>query len=240
MPDSNWVTTRQDGGTTVLQIDRPPANAMNVGLLEQLVAAVEALAQAPPSALVITGREQFFSGGADLKAVPDYGPAERRTMINSINRMAIATYGLPCPVVAAVTGHAIAGGLVLALTCDYRVASLNGRYGLTEVKVGVPYPQAAIGVVRAELAPHAARGLTLANRLIDANACVTLGVFDEAIAAEHVLSRATSVARELAALPAAVYARTKNDLRGQALAAMRAASEADPLLESSFGSGPQG
>ena len=67
--------------------------------------------------------------------------------------MVIATYALPCPVVAAVTGHAIAGGLVLALCADYRIASTAGRYGLTEIKVGVPYPQAAIMAVRSELAP---------------------------------------------------------------------------------------
>ena len=67
--------------------------------------------------------------------------------------MALGVYALPCPVVGAITGHAIAGGLVLALCTDVRVASSDGRYGLTEVKVGVPYPQAAIGVVQAELAP---------------------------------------------------------------------------------------
>jgi enoyl-CoA hydratase len=72
-------------------------------------------------------------------------------MVDGINRMVLATYGMSCPVIAAVTGHAIAGGLVLALCADLRIASLEGRYGLTEVKVGVPYPQAAIGVVRGEL-----------------------------------------------------------------------------------------
>lgn len=73
--------------------------------------------------------------------------------------MVLASNGMPCPVIAAVTGHAIAGGLVLALSADLRIASLEGRYRLTEVKVGVPYPQAAIGVVRAELAAPAVRNL---------------------------------------------------------------------------------
>ena len=95
-------------------------------------------------------------------------------MVSGINRMVLATYGMSCPVIAAVTGHAIAGGLVLALCADLRVASLEGRYGLTEVKVGVPYPQAAIGVVRAELATHAARSLVLGNRLIDGREALRL------------------------------------------------------------------
>jgi enoyl-CoA hydratase len=151
-------------------------------------------------------------------------------MVAGINRMVLATYGLPFPVIAAVTGHAIAGDLVLTLCADHRVASTDGRYGLTEVKVGVPYPQAAIGVVRAELPPHAARVLALGNRLTDAAECVRLGVFDEAVAAEDVRSRALAVAREFVELDPDTYARTKLDLRSEALAAMVSAAEDDPLL----------
>jgi enoyl-CoA hydratase len=145
--------------------------------------------------------------------------------------MALGVYGLPCPVVCAITGHAIAGGFVLAVCGDHRVASLDGRYGLTEVKVGVPYPQAAIGVVRSELTATAARVLALGNRLVGAEECVRLGAFDEAVPARDVLDRALAVARELGALPGDVYARTKAGLRGATLASLRAAAGRDPLLE---------
>jgi enoyl-CoA hydratase len=222
-------------GVTVLTIDRAPANAMDLALLGDLVEAVEGLATDMPSAVVIAGREGFFSAGADLKAVPRYGPAEQRGMVDAINRMALGVYGLPCPVVCAVTGHAIAGGLVLALCGDHRVASTEGRYGLTEVKVGVPYPQAAIGVVRAELPAPAARLLALGNRLVDAAECVRLGAFDEALAPDQVLDRALAVARELAAMPADVYARTKTELRGATLENLRINAERDPLLDAWVG-----
>jgi enoyl-CoA hydratase len=225
------VTTSRRDGVTVLAADRPPANAMNVELLAELVQAVEGLAADPPAAVVLTGREGFFSAGADLKAVPGYGPDDQRRMVNGINRMALGVYGLPCPVVCAITGHAIAGGFVLAVCGDHRVASTDGRYGLTEVKVGVPYPQAAIGVVRAELTPSAARVLALGNRLVDAATCVQLGAFDEAVAPDAVLDRAIAVAAELAALPADVYARTKSELRSATIASLRAAAERDPLLD---------
>src|SRR5437660_4552229 len=218
------------GGVVVLSADRPPANAMDVGLLGELVEAVERLAHEVPRALVLAGRPGFFSAGADLKAVPGYGPEQQRAMITGINRMALGVYDLPCPVVGAITGHAIAGGLVLALCTDLRVASSAGKYGLTEVKVGVPYPQAAIGVVRAELAPQAARVLALGNELISAAECLRLGVFDEVVAPDAVLPRALERARELAAMPAEVYARTKADLRGAAIAVMRVAAADDPLL----------
>jgi enoyl-CoA hydratase/carnithine racemase len=221
--------THADGVAT-LTVDRPPANAMDVDLLEEIVTAVATLAQNPPAALVLAGREGFFSAGADLKAVPGYGPDEQRRMVDGINAMALGVYELPCPVVGAITGHAIAGGLVLALCTDLRVASSAGSYGLTEVKVGVPYPQAAIGVVRAELAPHAARILAFGNELIGAEECVRLGVFDECLAAEEVLPRAGVIAHSLAEFPADTYARTKRDMRGATAERLRAACPEDPLL----------
>jgi enoyl-CoA hydratase len=225
------TVTRPDSGVALLTIDRPPANAMDVGLLGEIVAAVAGVAAEPPAALVLAGREGVFSAGADLKAVPGYGPEQQREMVHGINAMALGVYGLECPVVAAVTGHAIAGGMVLALCADLRVATPAGRYGLTEVKVGVPYPQAAIGVVRAELAPQAARMLAFGAELHDAQTCHRLGVLDEVHPPAAVLPRAVELAERLAAMPAAVYARTKRDLRGAALDAMRAAAAEDPLLD---------
>ena len=223
--------TRAGSGVALLKIDRPPANAMDTGLLGEIVQAVGEAAADPPAALVIAGREGVFSAGADLKAVPAYGPEQQREMVHAINAMSLGAYGLPCPVVAAVTGHAIAGGMVLALCADLRVASSDGRYGLTEVKVGVPYPQAAIGVVDRELSPQAKRVLAFGNELHGAEDCLRLGVFDEVHAPDAVLDRAQELAARLAAMPAEVYARTKRDLRGGALDAMRAAAAADPLLE---------
>jgi enoyl-CoA hydratase len=217
-------------GVVMLSVDRPPANAMNLELLREVVEGVALAASEAPRALVLAGRPDCFSAGADLKAVPAYGPAEQREMVALINAMALGGYELPVPVVGAITGHAIAGGMVLALCADIRVASSAGRYGLTEVQVGVPYPQAAIGVVRAELTPQAARVLALGSELTDAAECERLGVFDEVHDAEDVLPRALHVAARLAKLPPEVYARTKRDLRGPALEQMRAAVEDDPLL----------
>jgi len=226
------VTLSRAATVAVLAIDRPPANAMNVELLAEIVAGVRELEADPPAALVLSGREGCFSAGVDLKAVPAYGPEQQREMVQGINSMALGVYGLPCPVVGAITGHAIAGGLVLALCTDLRVASGAGRYGLTEVKVGVAYPQAAIGLVRAELAPQAARALAFGSRLVDAAECVRLGVFDEMCEPDAVVARALELAEELAGFPAETYSRTKRDLRGGTLAELRHAAAADPLLSS--------
>jgi enoyl-CoA hydratase len=225
------VTVSRADGVAVLTVDRPPANAMNVELLQELNARVRALEADPPDALVLSGADGVFSAGADLKAVPGYGPAEQLAMVEGINEMALGVYGMSCPVVGAVTGHAIAGGLVLALCTDLRVASSAGRYGLTEVRVGVPYPQAAIGVVRAELAPGAARALAFGNQLVDGAECLRLGVFDEVLEPHAVLARARELAADLAALPRETYLRTKHELRGATLELLRAAAATDPLRE---------
>jgi enoyl-CoA hydratase len=226
-----FVTLADHDGVAVLTVDRPPANAMDVELLQELVAVVEQLTASPPDALVLAGRPGFFSAGADLKAVPRYAPADQRAAVEGINALALGVYALPSPVIGAITGHAIAGGLVLALCTDVRIASSAGRYGLTEVKVGVPYPQAAIGVVRAELAPHAARLLALGNQLVDARACLRLGVFDEVCEPERVLTRALELAGELRDMPRDVYARTKSALRAETIARLRTAAADDPLLD---------
>jgi enoyl-CoA hydratase len=222
--------SEHDDGVVVLAVDRPPANAMDRSLLEELVPAIDRLAEDPPRALVLAGRPGFFSAGADLKLVPTYGPEDQRAMVGGINAMALGVYTLPCPVVAAITGHAIAGGLVLALCADVRIASSAGSYGLTEVKVGVPYPQAAIGVVAAELSPQAARVLALGNELINADACERLGVFDEVLDPDQVVARALEHAARLAAFPPDVYARTKGDLRTATAERLRSAAADDPLL----------
>jgi enoyl-CoA hydratase len=219
-----------DGGVVVLTADRPPANAMDLALLDELVAAIAQLESDPPRALVLAGRPGFFSAGVDLKLAPRYGPEDRRRMVTAINTMVLGVYELPCPVVGAITGHAIAGGLVLALCADLRIASSAGRYGLTEIKVGVGYPQAAIGVVAAELAPHAARVLAFGNELLSAADCLRLGALDEVVEPEEVVPRALELAIGLAAFPRDVYARTKRDLRAATAARLRVAAAADPLL----------
>ena len=217
-------------GLIELRADRPPANAMDLTLLADLLEAIELLRGETPRAVVLAGRPGYFSAGADLKAVPGYDAEQQRAMVANINAMALGVYELPCPVVGAITGHAIAGGLVLALCTDIRIVSSAGRYGLTEVKVAVPYPQAALGVVAAELAPHAARVLAFGNELIDAVEAVRLGVFDEVADPEVVVSRALEVAGGLAGFPTDLYARTKLELRGATAARLRAAAAEDPLL----------
>jgi enoyl-CoA hydratase len=206
-------------GIALVRIDHPPANAMNQELLDAGAELIERLLAEPPRAVVLTGREGFFSAGLDLKVAPTLDEAGQRRMVAAINDLFAAWYGFPHPVVAAVNGHAIAGGLILALCADYRVAGTEGRFGLTELRAGLPYPAVAIAVVRAELDAGTARRLVLEADLIGSERALELGVFDE-VAADP-LERALEKAAELAALPADAYGRVKEQLRGDTLARAR-------------------
>ena len=222
------------GDVAVVRIDRPPANALDLDLLAEGHAVREQLAGEEPGAAVMTGRERFFSAGMDLKAAPELSPPEQRRTVDGINRLFSGWYAFPRPVVAAVNGHAIAGGLILALCADRRVcAEGDGKLGLTELRAGIPYPAAAIAVVRAELGAAAARRLVLGAELMAPAEALELGVVDELAAPDELLPRALEVANGLAELPRSTYAVVKRQLRAPTIDAIErvlSGGAGDPVL----------
>lgn len=226
-------------GIAVLTLDRPPVNAVELDLLRAAEARLGELDGTGARALVLSGAGKCFSAGVDLKVVPTYGPAEQRAMVEGINGLAARLYSLPIPVVAAVNGHAIAGGLVVALASDYRVGVESGaRIGLTEGRAGIPFPAVAMTVVRAELAPPVARRLVLVARNVSPAEALRDGVLDELQPAGAVLARARAVAADLATIPRDAYARIKRQLRAPALAEIEEVLRAgrDPMLAGWLGS----
>jgi enoyl-CoA hydratase len=170
----------------------------------------------------------------DLKIAPAFDHGDQRRMVNALNHAFYRVYSCPLPVVGAINGHAIAGGLVLALCCDWRIASKTPFLaGLTEVRVGVPYPVAAMEVTRHELRSDVARRLVLFGENMASSAAVDAGVFDEEAGdADALLQRALAKAEQFAALPRSAFARTKRQLRRAAVEAIETAiAGAEPLLD---------
>jgi enoyl-CoA hydratase len=220
----------------VLRIDRPPANAIDLELAREFANALSTIEERKDTAAVIvTGAGNCFSAGLDLRVVPSYNRDQQQAMITQVNRVFGTLYGLGLPTVVAVNGHAIAGGLVLTLACDYRIG-VEGDYkvGLAEVRVGVPFPTAAIAVVRSELSKPVARMMTLTGRNSTPPEALAQGIFDELRPPDQLLPRALEVARELAALPRIGYARIKRQLRSSALARIDDAirNRKEPMLDS--------
>jgi enoyl-CoA hydratase len=238
---AGFISVESVGNVALVRVDRPPANALDVELLDEGQATADELRSALPGAVVLTGRQGFFSAGADLKIVPTLGPEGQRAMVTGINGLFTNWYSFPRPVVCAVNGHAIAGGLILALCGDYRVGPTSGRFGLTELRVGIPYPAAAMAIVKAELTPPAARLLTLRANLFESAEAHALGVVDEIAESDRVVERALEMADELASLPAETYEHVKMDLRQEPIAQARRAvvDESDPLLARWFGAEAQ-
>ena len=222
------------GAVAVVTLRRPPANAMNLELTEEIAAVFSELRHnASLRSVVLTGHGKSFCAGVDLKSVPAFGAADQRRMVKALNSAFYSVYSCPVPVVGAINGHAIAGGFVLALCCDWRIA-VNTPFlvGLTEVRVGVPYPVAAMEIARQELRPDTARRLVLFGHNMPSASAVEAGVFDEAVDGDALLERALAKAEECAGLPQAAFARSKLQLRSRAYQAIEAAiSGAEPLLE---------
>jgi enoyl-CoA hydratase len=223
-----------DGGVATLVLDRPPVNAIDLALLNR---AAEVLAEIEAAkeirALVVAGAGPCFSAGLDLKIVPTYSAGEQQRTVEGINGLVSRLYALPIPTVAAVHGHAIAGGLVLALACDYRVG-VDGpcKIGLTEARAGIPFPAAAMTVVHAELGPAVARRLVLLARNYGAADALGDAILDELQAPEAVRSRAAALAVEFGAIPSEAYARIKRQLRAPAIARNAAVvAGGDPLVD---------
>jgi enoyl-CoA hydratase len=230
MADVSSARVEHEGMVTVVTLAHPPANAMDTASLNELADIFDRLANdVGVTAVVVTGDGRSFSAGLDLKAIQHCEPGHQEELIEALNRAFLAVYSCPRLVVGAVNGHAIAGGLVLALCCDIRlVADVDLKVGLAEVRVGVPYPVGAIEVVRHELSAPIVRRLVLGGELIGAHTAVELGVFDRVVPAAELLATALSAARDHK--PPGGYARIKAQLRNPAIQATRAAlGGRDPL-----------
>jgi enoyl-CoA hydratase len=221
-------TSDHDGGVRVLMLERPPANAIDETLLTDLGLALNA-AQADPGvrAVVLTGAGRFFSGGFDLAAPRRDAAAAARLRI-LYRDLHAELLGFPKPTLAMVNGHAIAGGFVLALTCDYRLGvEGDHRIGLNEVAVGAGFPRTAVEIVRLRL-PHArASELMLGATLYPAKEAVRLGLVDELLPPETFAATVLRRAARLGSHPRTAYVDAKLGLVAEALERIARESAAD-------------
>jgi len=235
MSSSETVSIEPHGEITVVRLNRPPANAIDLELAVEFASAFAAAMDDEPGAVVLTGTGRFFSAGLDLKTVPSYSVQQQRALLRAVNRMLGALYGCPVPLVGAINGHAIAGGFILALGADYRIgASGDFQLGLTEARVGIPFPAAPMIVLQAELAPQHVRFITLNASTFGPDEARARGVLDEIQPPAAVFERAIEVARDMASIPSDAYRRIKHQVRGDAIARIEEinATDADPMLES--------
>ena len=211
-----------EDGIALLKLNRPPVNALNPAFLnafEEQLAQIEAGSDI--RALVISSNLTVFSAGMDLKEAQGFSTADQTAIVDGLNAAFARLYGLAKPVIAAVNGAAIAGGLFFVLAADYSVARQGAKFGLTEVRVGVNFPLAVLDIARDALSPKAFRRLLLGGRNVDAETAEKMGIVDEVTAADEVMPRALVCARDYAAIPPIAYANVKAQMRAGSLRSMR-------------------
>lgn len=224
--------TEYKDGLALLWLEHGKVNAIDTELLEALGERLDEVEESQARALVLTASGPTFSAGVDLWRVLEGGAAYLEEFVPVLRRSLSRLFGFPKPVVAAVNGHAIAGGCVLACACDHRVmASGSGRIGVPELRVGVPFPGIALEIVRAAAPPPLFNRMVYGGETFAPEQAAELGLIEETATAEALLDRAAHAAHRLAAIPAETFAITKRQQRGPILErADRHARETDELV----------
>jgi enoyl-CoA hydratase len=201
-------------GIAVLTMRHGKANALDIELCEALAARFHALHADASKAVVITGQGKIFSAGVDLIRVGNGGASYIRDFLPALHKLYDQVFFHPKPVVAAINGHAVAGGAVLAACADRRImARESGRIGVTEMLVGVPFPALALEIVRFAVPARHLPEFTLSGATYTTDAALDRGWIDEIAEPTELLEDALAVATELAELSPPAFAQTKRQLR---------------------------
>jgi enoyl-CoA hydratase len=208
------IEVSSQDGVALLRMADGKANTMSTEFCREVAARVEEVGRSPARAVVITGNGRIFSAGVDLIRLRDGGVPYVREFLPALSTMLRSVFVCPKPVVAAINGHAIAGGCVLACAADRRLMAREaGHIGVTELLVGVPFPPAAMEIMRAAVAPQYFEDTILSGATFAPPEAVTRGLVHDIVEPDALLDRAIAAATTLAALPPAAFALTKRQLR---------------------------
>ena len=204
------IERKDGGGVRILKLAHGKVSAMDLELGEALIAEFKDASDPSVKAVIVTGTGGSFSAGVDLFRLIKDGPEYARRFVPVLDEFLLAALTLPKPVVAAINGHAIAGGCILAAACDHRIMTEgSGRIGIPELAVGVPFPALPLQIMAARLADGHLRDLVFSGRTVEIDEAKTLGLIDEKCPSGMLLDRATEVALKLASIPPAAFALTK-------------------------------
>jgi enoyl-CoA hydratase len=199
----------------VVRLAHGKVNALDLELVTAIAEAFRALDSREHEAVVLTGVGRTFSAGVDLWRVLDDGPGYVARFLPALVDAFEAVFAVGKPVVAAINGHAIAGGCIFAACCDYRMmADDTSRIGVTELLVGVPFPVTALEILRYALGGPRARAVVLGGNTYRPAIALGTGMVDELVAPGRLLERSIGYARRLAdQVPGDTYRFTKRQLQ---------------------------
>jgi len=208
------LRTETRNGVTLVRLSHGKVNALDVGLAQDLITVLGTEARGASSAVVLTASGTVFSAGVDLHRLTRGGREYVGEFLPLLGRVFSTAFTFPKPLVAAINGHAVAGGCILACACDYRVmARGNGRIGTPELAVGVPFPSVAMEILRLAVPTHRLQALIYGGLTCTPDEALANGLVDEVVSPDSLVERAVELAGRLGALPSASFALTKRLVR---------------------------
>ena len=215
-------TVERKGDIEILRMQYGPANAMDVDFCVGLTNSVLELSASSSRAIVLTGQGKIFGAGVDLPRLLEGGVEYVRRFLPALDDVLATLFFCPKPVVAAVNGHAIAGGCLLACCADRRfMAAGKGRIGVPELRVGVPFPTVPMEIMRARTAPSHYEEVILGGETYAPEEARLRGLIDVVVAEEELLVEAVKAAESLKAIGPALFTFSKQQVRQPVRAAIK-------------------
>ena len=250
---AEFVTLEVSDGIGTIRLDRPPMNALNRQVQEEIRAAArEATVNSDVRAVIVYGGELVFAAGADIKEMAAMSVIEMTDIAAELQSALGSLSTIPKPVVAAVTGYALGGGLEVALGADRRIAGDNAKLGVPEVLLGVIPGGGGTQRLARLIGPSRAKDMVFTGRFVGAEEALRIGLVDEVVAPDEVYNAArawagqftTGASRALAAAKASIDQGLDVDLtnglrvEAQQFAALFATEDRTVGMESFIANGP--
>ena len=198
MADDLVLVDRRDNGVVLLTLNRGSMNPLSNGLLAAIKQTASSLAHdATVKVVVVTGSERAFAAGADVKEF-ELTDSGARAVAQNFRDACDALAAIPRPVIAAISGFALGGGLEIALACDLRIASDSARVGQPEILLGIIPGGGGTQRLSRLVGPSRAKELIWTGRQVRADEALRLGIVDEVVPADELLARVLDFANDLA------------------------------------------
>ena len=198
-----FVTLETDGGIGTIRLNRPPVNALNDQVTEELAVAARAAAGSDEvRAVIVYGGGKIFAGGADITVMAEAGYAEMALRSGRLQEAASLVAAIGKPVVAAITGYALGGGLELALAADFRVAGERVRVGQPEILLGVIPGAGGTQRLPRLVGPAKAKDIVFSGRMLTAAEALAIGLVDQVVPDDSVYQAALDMVKRYAHGPA--------------------------------------
>jgi enoyl-CoA hydratase len=205
-----FVRLEVDGGIGTIRLERPPMNALNKQVQEEIrAAALEAADRTDVRAVIVYGGQKVFAAGADIKEMADMSYADMAKRSGPLQSSLSAVAEIPKPTVAAITGYALGGGCELALCADFRIAADDAKLGQPEILLGIIPGAGGTQRLARLIGPSKAKDVVYTGRFVEASEALSLGIVDEVVAPDDVYEAALRWAGQFASGPARALAAAK-------------------------------